>query len=555
MNMAFIRERLRPYLPQLALICLITLFGSAVTLALPLLAGRLLGGLIGEVSIDLNATLLLLVVALLAMTALNIIAAILSELASGRILAGLRRDAYTHVQSLPVQFYDQSRIGDILALVTYEVNVLSGFLANTLAMVPSNLITAFGAIVLLFLIDPVMTLIIPVLIPVFFVMMKLVGRRIRTLSKKNRDAEVGVFSAADRDLSIVPAIKSFGQEAAFRENYVQLVEAARATSFEQKRVSAFVQPVTAMIAALGAIGILVVGSVELTGEQRSAEELFAFLLYAALLTRPAGKLASLYGEWQWANGTLARLTQVLSIPAEPGYQATRKPENVRGALSFEKITFAYPGRETVLNKVNLEIAAGEIVALTGPNGVGKSTLVNLLLRFYEPQTGRIMLDGIDIREIDVRHLRRQIGYVPQRALLFDGNIRDNITFGETGTDPQMLEKAVQLSGASDFISTLPDGVETVIGDNGIRLSGGQRQRIALARALYTDPPILAFDEATSMYDMASEAAFVDNCIRSLTGRTIIIITHRTASLALADRVLEAMPTGYRQVAAKEHVAQ
>ena len=188
--------------------------------------------------------------------------------------------------------------------------------------------------------------------------------------------------------------------------------------------------------------------------------------------------------------------------------------------------------------------SGEIVALTGENGVGKSTLVRLLLCFYLPSAGRITLDGDDIAGLQVQALRRQFGYVPQRALLFNGTIADNIAFGQTGApDAEAMARAVRLAQARDFIASLPDGLDTVVGDNGIRLSGGQRQRIALARALYRDPPIIILDEATSMYDLESEAAFVESCLEALKDRTVIIITHRPASLALADRIVKVGPEG------------
>jgi ATP-binding cassette subfamily B protein/subfamily B ATP-binding cassette protein MsbA len=191
-----------------------------------------------------------------------------------------------------------------------------------------------------------------------------------------------------------------------------------------------------------------------------------------------------------------------------------------------------------------------VVALTGANGIGKSTMIRLLLRYYDPQGGRITIDGQDIAALQVQDLRRQFGYVPQRPLLFNGTIRDNIAFGADADDPAALERAVAMAQASDFISRLPLGLDTEIGDEGIRLSGGQQQRIALARALYRDPPVYIFDEATSMYDLEGEAAFVEACIRSLSGRTVIIITHRPASLALAHRIIHMDQQGMAASAGK-----
>lgn len=550
MNARFMLDRARPFAGELALICLVTLLSAATTLAVPWLAGQFLGGLLEGSGVGFQRTLGLLVLALVVMTGLNVVVTILSELASGRILAGLRLEAYRHVQSMPVSAHEQADLGDLLALVTYEVKILSNFMANTLATIPSNLATAAGAFVLLVLIDPTLGLLVPLLIPAFVVLFKLMGRRLKLLARHARHAEVEVFSQAEADLEMLSAIKSFAQEDHYRAQYARNLETARRSSLAQARASVVIGPVFGLLAALAAIAILVVSAGGIAGAQdRSAGELFSFLLYAALLTRPAANLARVYGEFQWASGTLERLGEVLTSPSEVGYAVPQNPEpteaRARGTIAFEGVGFSYPGRQPVLEGIDLAIAAGEVVALTGANGVGKSTLVRLLLRFYEPQAGRITLDGVDIRDINVQHLRRQIGYVPQRALLFNATLADNISMRAPGAEHAQVEQAARLSGAWDFIADLPDGLDTLIGDNGIRLSGGQRQRIALARALFADPPIYVFDEATSMYDMPSEATFIDTCVESLAGRTIILITHRPATLALADRILVASANGYR----------
>jgi ATP-binding cassette subfamily B protein/subfamily B ATP-binding cassette protein MsbA len=529
---------------RLAVISALSIVSSAAMLALPWLAGQFVGGVLGEGGIDVDRVLLLLVLTLAALALVTAAVTIVSEDASGRILADLRAEIYSHVQSLPPSFHDQARDGDLLSLMTYEVTNLSNFLAATLAQVPAMIVTAAGATVLLLVLDPVLALVIPVLVPVFFVVLKLVGRRQRALAERGREAQVEVITRAAGDLDMTEAIKSFAVEEHHRAGYRAAVERARRLSLAQTRLGAFVGPVSALVAALAAIAILVLGSGEMDTGAREPGDLFAFLLYAALLTRPVGSFASTYGKFQIARGTLQRLREVIETEPEPGYRATRRLGRVKGAIALEGVSFAYPGRPPLLDKVDLAIAPGEIVALTGANGIGKSTLVKLILRFYEPDEGRITLDGEDIAEFQVQDVRRQYGYVPQRALLFDGTVLENIAFGLPDPDPAAVERAARHAQAWDFIQRLPQGFETLIGDEGVRLSGGQRQRIALARALLRDPPILIFDEATSMYDLDGEAAFVESCIQSLNGRTVIIITHRPASLALADRVIEASELGY-----------
>jgi ATP-binding cassette, subfamily B, bacterial len=317
------------------------------------------------------------------------------------------------------------------------------------------------------------------------------------------------------------------------------------------RITAFLGPLVGLLAALAAIAILIGASQSLLTKEGGQGDLFAFLLYAALLTRPVGGLANMYGQFQMARGTLARLQAILEMKAEPGYFGKKRIERSPGWLACENVNFSYPGRPKVLTNLSLEIRPGEAVALTGENGVGKSTLIKLLLRFYSPDSGRIALDGTDIRDIQVQDLRRQFGYVPQRPQLFNGSIADNIVFGQLEQDAKALEsaihRAIEIAQADKFIAGLPKGLDTEIGDHGVRLSGGQGQRIALARALLRDPPIYILDEATSMYDLESEAAFVEDCVKALRGRTILIITHRPASLALADRVLYVSREGISEI--------
>ena len=229
------------------------------------------------------------------------------------------------------------------------------------------------------------------------------------------------------------------------------------------------------------------------------------------------------------------------------YGADGALKNVKGAIALRGVRFAYPDREPVLDNVDLEIPAGQIVALVGENGAGKTTLVNLLLRFYEPDEGTIGFDGQDIGAVQLQELRRQFGLVPQRPLLFNGTIRDNIGFGLAGASNEAIAQAARLAQAHDFVSGLTKGYDTEIGDHGVRLSGGQRQRIALARALLADPPVLILDEATSMFDLDGEQAFIASCEQALRGRTVILITHRPASLALAERLLRVEDGKVREV--------
>ncbi len=550
MKFGFLRHRLRQFGKELTLISGLNILSSLAALSIPWFVSQVLSGLFEGAEVDVTQMALLLVGVLVALTFTNITSSIVSGAASLRILNQLRLEVYRHAQLTPMRYHNEHQGGDTLALMTSEVNRLSTFLTATLAGAPSMVLTAVGAVIALFLIDPMMALAIPIVVPLFYIVLKLLGRRLAQVGLKVRQAEVRLISIAKSDLSMLPAIKAFADEEVYDQRYSSATEDARVLKLTQTKLMAVMGPSVALIASLAAIGVLLIGNNQLTSGELSPGELLAFLLYAALLTRPVGSLANLYGQLQVARGALQRLEAFLGKEIEPGYRQGQELDRAAGAITITGLGFAYPRRAQVLDGLNLSIKPGEIVALTGPNGEGKSTLVQLLLRFYEPQSGKIELDGTNIADLQVQDLRRQFGYVPQRALLFNGTVAENIAFGDAINDEsreQALVEPCRLAQADTFIAELPNGFDTVIGDHGIRLSGGQRQRIALARALYRDPPIMILDEATSMYDLESEAAFVESCIGSLKGKTIILITHRPASLVLADRILEVAGGKVREI--------
>ena len=527
----------RPYRWPLALVALLMLASSAVTLAVPWLAGQMLGGLFTEQGKNLGALVGWLLLALALITGLKVIVALLSGSISARLLADLRQRVYDHLQSLPLGFHQAHRQGDTLALMTYEVARLSHFLSSTLISIPPLLLTVLGACVLMLRIDPLLALLVPLLVPAFYLILKIVGRRLRGLAQQLQQAEAEVVGLAEENLEMLPALKSFTREAEESARYRKQIDHAMQLTLRENRIYAAMEPLIGLVAAAAAVLLLFFAGRSLQTGSLTPAELFSFLFYAALLTQPVGSLANLYGQIQTTRGTLARLQNVLREQPEPGYAATGRMQRAEGEIRVEGLRFAYPGRDTTLHGIDLLIRPGETVALTGPNGAGKSTLIALLLRMYEPGGGRILLDGQDIAGLNLQDLRRQIGVVPQRALLFNGSVRANIAYGLPGASDVQIEKAARLAQAWKFIQQLPLGFDTQIGDHGVRLSGGQRQRIALARAFVKDPPILVLDEATSMYDLEGESAFVEACADALHDRTVILITHRPASLALAQRIL------------------
>ncbi len=529
-----------PYRGRLALCVALMLVESAAALAVPWAGGVLTGALLGggeAQGLDVRMVLAALL-ALFAVQALVRFANTYAlDAAADRIVADLKVRLYDHLQALPLEFYHRRRLGDALALLTTDVYVIAAFLGGTLTALVPLLVTAAGSVLLMFRIRPDLALLAALLVPLFYLMMKVVGRRLRPIAIRLQEEEAGAVAIAEENLGMLPAIKTHTREAHESTRYRAQIARILALSREQRRIDAALGPLVQFIAAAGIVLVLALAGTDVVEGRMTPAALVSFLLYAQLLTRPVAGLADVYGGTQGARGALARLQAAMDEPPEPAAHAGSALPAVKGDIAFEGVRFSYPGRPPALDGVSLRIAAGETVAIVGPNGAGKSTLAHLLMRLHEPSAGRIAIDGIDIAGVSLASLRAQVGVVPQHVLLFNASVRDNIAYGRADPDEAAILAAAQAARAHDFIAALPQGYDTPVGDRGVRLSGGQQQRLALARALLKDPAILILDEATAMFDPQGEAEFLAACHDTLRRRTVLLITHRPASLAAADRVL------------------
>jgi ABC-type multidrug transport system fused ATPase/permease subunit len=435
----------------------------------------------------------------------------------------------------------------MLAILSNDAELISGFVTNTLVQLLPLGLTFAGAFVMMALIDPLIATLALLLVPAYYLATKIIGRRIRPISRAWIDAYSSLFTFLEENLGMLPAIKAFTREREEARRFELHNASLLSLSRRQLLVQALLGPTVALMAGLGLLLLLWLGSARITAGELAPAQLVSLLLYAMLLSQPVRGLADIYGQLQRTRGAAERIVEFLGEQPEPDDTGRATLPPVKGDIRFEGVYFHYPNGNPVLQGLDLHIAAGETVAITGPNGVGKSTIAHLLMRLADADAGRILIDGADIAGVALASLRAQIGLVAQHTLLVNGTVAENIGYGRPRVGQVEIEAAAHKAHAHGFISRLPNGYDTVIGDQGLRLSGGQRQRISLARTLLIDPPILILDEATSMFDPAGEKSFIAECRDILEGKTVLLITHRPASLGLADRVIHLSPpaTGAR----------
>ena len=458
-----------------------------------------------------------------------------------RTVADLRLAVQKNLLSLPPRFFEENRPSEIASRLTADTAVLEQVVGSSVSIALRNLAIAIGGVAYLFALSPKLAAGLVIGIPLVAAPLILFGRRIRSLSRSSQDRIADVGSSVSETLGAMKVVQAFGQEQRELGRFSAAVEQAFAVAKRRFKLRAIM---TATIIGLvfGAIVLLLwEGAVDVAAGRMSGGTIAAFVFTGVLVAGAFGSLTEVYGNLLRGSGAAGRIHELLQARAEIRAPAAPQPlpEPGRGALAFDNVTFRYPTRpdDKALQSLNLSVAPGETVAVVGPSGAGKSTLFHLALRFYDPQEGRVLLDGVDVRDADPAEIRRRIALVPQETVIFASSALDNIRYGRWDASEEEIVEAAKAANAHDFIETLPEGYDTFLGESGARLSGGQRQRIVIARALLRDSPLLLLDEATSALDAQSERLVQEALERLMKTRTTVVIAHRLATVRAAHRIV------------------
>ena len=458
-----------------------------------------------------------------------------------RVVADLRGQLYSHLIALDAGFHDRNRSGELVSRLTADAELLRSVIATSMSVALRSTVTFVGSIAMLFVTSPQLAAYALIGIPLAVLPIVLGGRRLQKISRASQDRVADANALANETLGAVRTVQAHAREPYELGRFTDALKVAVATARKRIRAQAWVTAV-AIVLVFGAITLVLwSGAHDVVEGRMTPGALGQFVLYALIGGGSVGALAEVWNELQRAAGGMGRITELLveQPVVVPPAQPRQLPRPIRGELRFDAVTFHYPLRPELpaLDAFDLRVAPGETVALVGPSGAGKSTVFSLLLRFHDPQSGNLQVDGIDIRALDLAQLRDAIAVVPQQAPIFATSARDNIRYGRLEATDAEVDVAVDAAHATDFIAALPDRLDTELGERGARLSGGQQQRIAIARALLKDAPILLLDEATSALDAQSERAVQQALETLMEGRTTLVIAHRLATVLKADRIV------------------
>ena len=531
---------LRPY-RGLALAALVALVLTAsISLVLPIAVRRIVDGFDqGAQLLDQYFEAAILIIAALAIgTGLRY--ALVTRLGE-RVVADIRKAVFDRVIGLSPAFFERVMTGEIISRITTDTTLILSVIGSSVSIALRNALLLVGGLVMLMFTSAKLTGLVLLIVPVIVVPIVVLGRRLRVLSRQNQDWIAASSGTASEALLAAQTVQAFTHEDATRARFAEVTEASYASARTRITVRAIMTVIVIFLIFTGVAGVLWIGARDVREGVMTVGELVQFVIYAIMVASSTGALSEIWGEVQRAAGATERLGDLLATtdsiadPARP----VALPAPLRGRIALEGVSFHYPTRPDVsaLEGVDLVIEPGETVALVGPSGAGKTTVIQLVQRFWDPGKGRVTLDGIDLRDMARGDFRRQMALVPQDPMIFAASARDNIRFGQPDATDAQIEAAARAAHAHDFIMALPEGYDSQLGERGVMLSGGQKQRIAIARAILRDAPILLLDEATSALDAESERAVQAAVDRLSADRTTIVVAHRLATVKKADRIV------------------
>ena len=458
-----------------------------------------------------------------------------------RVVADIRKAIFDRVIGMSPAFYERLMTGEVLSRITTDTTLILSVIGSSVSIALRNLLIFIGGLALMLATSPKLTGLVLLIVPAVVFPILVLGRRLRTLSRENQDWIAASSGNASEALSAVQTVQAFTHEALSQAEFGRVTEQSFDAARRRVNTRAVMTAIVIFLVFTGVVGVLWIGARDVRAGGMTPGMLVQFVIYSVMVAGSVGALSEIWGELQRAAGATERLVELLrATDAVQDPETPRAlPDPVAGALAFEDVHFTYPARPDAqaLDGVSLRVAPGETIALVGPSGAGKTTIIQLLLRFYDPAEGRIRLDGVPLDAMRRDAFRRAIALVPQDPVIFAATARENIRFGRPEATDAEVEAAAEAAAAHDFIAKLPEGYDSYVGERGVMLSGGQKQRIAIARAILRDAPVLLLDEATSALDAESERAVQHAVDRLRSGRTTIIVAHRLATVKKADRIV------------------
>jgi ATP-binding cassette subfamily B protein len=477
--------------------------------------------------------------ALVAKGGLQFVRSYMAHIAGWGVVADMRKHVYQHTQRLSLRFYEDKQTGQMMSRIVNDTDLFESLIAHAVPDVIVNLLTLIGVSAMLMLMNWKLGLMSLIPVPFVVLVMRLYAKKVRPAFLK-RQVKLGELNAVLNDnISGIREIKAFTREVPEAQRVSRGIDTYRRSLLYALKMMAIFQPLVDFTSSLGTLVVIYFGGMLVYQHALPVSDLVAFFLYLEMLYQPIRVLSDSWERIQEALASGDRVDELLRESPEVREEANaiKLRERSRGEIVFDRVSFHYSQGDMVLEDISLEIAANQMVALVGATGVGKSTLVSLIPRFYDPVKGRVLLDGIDTRDLELESLRRQVSIVLQDVFLFHGTVRENIQFGNPDASETDIVRAAQVANAHEFICDLPDGYDTLIGERGVKLSGGQKQRLSIARAVLKDAPILILDEATSSVDTETELLIQEALERLMVGKTTIIIAHRLSTVRNADQIV------------------